>query len=178
MKIDTRIPIVNGDFYLGPLLISHAASWYEYLTDERVNRYTSWNLQNLAELEELVHFYNSGSPGGAVRFGVFSASTHELVGTVGLHSFSIKDGRAEIAYDVRPDFWRQGIARAACGTLAGLALGKWKLQRVQATLLDENIGSAKVLQRCGFEFEGVMRKYRVLRGVARDYHLYSRVVEA
>jgi len=43
-------------------------------------------------------------------------------------------------------------------------------------VLDSNVASARVLSKCGFELEGKLRSYRMVRGAPRDYWLYARVV--
>ena len=77
--------------------------------------------------------------------------------------------------------WGRGIACAACNaspppplpTLLGLrAVG---LVRVQATTLLSNARSARVLEACGFEREGLLRRYRMVRGTPGDFWIYSRL---
>jgi ribosomal-protein-alanine N-acetyltransferase len=42
--------------------------------------------------------------------------------------------------------------------------------------LRSNERSAKVLARCGFEREGLLRSYRMVRGVPGDFWIYSYIV--
>ena len=45
--------------------------------------------------------------------------------------------------------------------------------RVQATALESNVASLRVLDKCGFAFEGLLRNFRKVRGVPMDYRVYS-----
>jgi len=54
----------------------------------------------------------------------------------------------------------------------GLAL------RVQATVLDSNLASRRVLERAGFHAEGLLAAYRVVRGEPRDFWMYARTRDA
>ena len=45
---------------------------------------------------------------------------------------------------------------------------------IQATVLDTNQASVGVLERCGFEREGLLRHYRQVRGEPRDFWMYAR----
>ena len=47
------------------------------------------------------------------------------------------------------------------------------LVRIQAAAVDTNVGSQRVLDRCGFVREGMLRSYRLIRGEPRDFWKYS-----
>jgi len=47
--------------------------------------------------------------------------------------------------------------------------------RVQATVLDSNTRSARVLEKCGFQCEGLLRSFRMVRGHPRNFWIYSRL---
>jgi ribosomal-protein-alanine N-acetyltransferase len=49
------------------------------------------------------------------------------------------------------------------------------LLRVQATVLTTNTRSVRVLERCGFDREGLLRRYRLVRGAPGDFWMYSRL---
>jgi RimJ/RimL family protein N-acetyltransferase len=55
------------------------------------------------------------------------------------------------------------------------AFAELRLQRVQAVVMTTNHPSIKVLERCGFAREGLLRNYRVAHGTPRDFYMYSRV---
>ena len=50
-----------------------------------------------------------------------------------------------------------------------------QIVRTQATVTIDNSNSIKLLERCGFEREGYMKKYEVVNDHHRDYYLYARV---
>lgn len=50
-----------------------------------------------------------------------------------------------------------------------------KNSEILSAISQKPIGSAAVALRCGYECEGVLRKYFVLRGVPRDMKMFSRV---
>ena len=47
--------------------------------------------------------------------------------------------------------------------------------RIQGTVIDSNAALARVLAKCGFEYEGTLRSFRMVRGVPRDCWLCVRV---
>jgi ribosomal-protein-alanine N-acetyltransferase len=47
------------------------------------------------------------------------------------------------------------------------------LARIEAVCLPEHLASARVLQKAGMQFEGVLHSYQVWRGQPRDLHMYA-----
>lgn len=47
------------------------------------------------------------------------------------------------------------------------------LERLQALVDVENVASQKVLEKAGFQREGVLRKYVVIKGKSRDMVMFS-----
>lgn len=82
---------------------------------------------------------------------------------------------AEIGYWLARTHWGQGImtdvVRAACKH----AQSDWKLVRISALVFTFNRASARVLEKCGFQFEGLLRKHRNKNGQFLDTRLYALV---
>ena len=115
----------------------------------------------------------ASEPNTPIRFVLVPPESEVIVATVGFHTISAVSGTAEITYDVAPSHWGLGIATAACraATLWGFEAKAW--HRVQATTVLPNVRSQRVLERCGFKREGLVRNFRLVRGKPTDYWLYS-----
>ncbi|WP_088141452.1 GNAT family N-acetyltransferase [Achromobacter xylosoxidans] len=159
---------------LRPLREADAADWHEYLRDEAVTRHTSWQLDGPDTLVRLIGGYGQPSASHSLRLAIVTLDG-ALAGTIGLNEISVSARRAEIAYDVAPPYWRRGIATRACASVTAWALRELGFARIQATVLDTNVASAGVLEACGFQREGLLRRYRLVRGVSRDFWMYARV---
>ncbi|CAN0856986.1 hypothetical protein LINGRAHAP2_LOCUS6625 [Linum grandiflorum] len=48
-----------------------------------------------------------------------------------------------------------------------------ELERVEAVVDVDNVRSQRVLEKCGFAREGVMRNFYVMKGRCRDFVLFS-----
>jgi ribosomal-protein-alanine N-acetyltransferase len=138
--------------------------------------HTSWNVRSSADLSPYVWEPQAFTPSTALRFAVALRSSNELVGTAGFHTVSPENRSAEIAYDLAPSMWGKGIATHVCSVLVGWAHAHVDLVRVQAAVLESNERSARVLQRCGFQREGLLISYRQVRGRAGNFWMYSHVV--
>ena len=162
------------DLLLRPLREADAAAWHAYLRDDAVTRHTSWQLDGPDMLVRLIRGYGQPAESHSLRLAIVTADG-ALAGTIGLNEISASARRAEIAYDVAPPYWRRGIATHACEAMTAWALRELNFARIQATVLDTNVASAGVLERCGFQREGLLRRYRLVRGVSRDFWMHARV---
>ncbi len=47
--------------------------------------------------------------------------------------------------------------------------------RIQGAVLDTNAASARVLRKCRYRHEGLLRAYRMVRGTPGNFQLYARL---
>lgn len=163
---------------LRPIEAADIAVWYDYLSMPTVFEHTSWALKSATELEPHIWAPETFTPSSALRFAIALHTSGQLVGTVGFHTVSPQNMTAELAYDLAPAYWGKGIATHMCGQLVSWAHAHVSLVRVQATVLESNHRSMRVLQRLGFEHEGLLRSYRMVRGTSGNFHMYSHVLPA
>lgn len=87
------------------------------------------------------------------------------------------DNMGEISYWLAHDFNGRGIMTRALNKLTEMGFADMGLKRIQLTIDAKNIPSAAVALRCGYDCEGVLRKYFVLRGQPRDMKMFAKVAE-
>ncbi|KVM62536.1 GCN5 family acetyltransferase [Burkholderia ubonensis] len=151
-------------------------AWYAYLSNPDVVRHTSWNLRSRDDLLPPFDGFESSDPESIRRLAIVDDNAGgALVGTIGLHTVSDVNRSAEIAYDLAPSHWGRGIASAACSTVTEWAFAEYGFVRIQGVVLATNARSARVLQKCGFRYEGLLRAYRMVRGTPGDFAMYARV---
>lgn len=101
-----------------------------------------------------------------------------LAGGVGYDRFVGEKRRtAHIGYWLAPSFWGRGIATAACRMLTARAFERHDLLRLETTVYAPNRASARVLEKCGYVREGVLRNAVVKRNAIMDAYLYAKVRE-
>jgi ribosomal-protein-alanine N-acetyltransferase len=171
-----NVPDLNRPgFLVRQLKRKDLPSWYAYLSLKEVYEGTSWDLSSVSDLEPLLLEYCSERKDTALRFAVVDDQSDLLVGTIGFHSISDVNRTAEIAYDLSPAYWGKGIASAMCNALTNWGFLNLGLIRIQATVLESNVRSETVLLNCGYAFEGLLRSYRMVRGVPGDFKMYARL---
>lgn len=163
---------------LRPVELDDIPAWYEYLRLPHVVEHTSWNLADEHDLDAVVSRFNSTDAASPIRFVIEQTDSRQFAGTIGFHSIALENKTAEVGYDLHPDCWGRGIATAACKAVTNWGLRVRGFAQVQAITLKTNEKSQQVLRRCDFDFEKVLPALRLVRGVPRDFLLFSRRVVA
>ena len=98
----------------------------------------------------------------------------EAVGNIGLRmGDDIDRYAAEVWYWLGEKHWGQGIITAALRAITNYAFTEFTLTRLYAMPFAHNAGSIKVLEKVGFQREGVIRWSAVKDGVVLDKVMYS-----
>jgi ribosomal-protein-alanine N-acetyltransferase len=80
----------------------------------------------------------------------------------------------ELGYRIyKPENWGKGYMTEAVSLVVSYLFETKPVDRIQATTLPGNKGSQTVLKKCGFQFEGVLRKVIFFQGANQDLRLYS-----
>lgn len=170
----TDLPALAHELvYLRPLSRADAPAWYAYLTMPGVLEHTSWDLRSVDELMLKFDALESSDPASEVHLAIALRDSDKLVGTIGFHSVSPPNKTAEIAYDLAPGVWGRNIAPSVCAAVVNWGFLHLDAVRIQATALDSNTRSVRVLEKCGFQREGLLRNFRMVRGQPRNFWIYS-----
>lgn len=173
----TCLPTVDHELVVPRrLTASDIPRWFEYLSLPAVFEHTSWNVRSPSDLER--YSQQADDPSSLLRLAIADRLSGDMVGTIGFHTVSPENRSAELAYDLSPPWWGKGIASRMCESMVQWAHTHVGLVRVQATVLASNSRSVEVLQRCGFKREGLLRRYRMVRGRPGDFWMYSHVQDA
>lgn len=160
---------------LRALELADAPAWLAFAAEPAVQRYTSMEVRGIDDLLPVIQRGLAPEPGSPIHFAIEHRAQGVLVGVAGFHTISPLNRTAEITYSLAPALWGQGHASAVCAALSRWGFEDQGWLRIQATVLEPNIGSLKVLQHCGYRFEGRLRNFRLVRGEPREYLLYSLV---
>jgi RimJ/RimL family protein N-acetyltransferase len=112
--------------------------------------------------------------GEDVHFAIRDAG-ERLIGGIGFVEL-IQGHRAEIGYWLGKPYWGRGVMTAAVSAACQHAFARWHLVRITAHVFSFNTPSARVLEKNGFECEGLLRKHYLKNGQFLDARLYARVL--
>ncbi|MGZ3546804.1 MAG: GNAT family N-acetyltransferase [Vulcanimicrobiaceae bacterium] len=118
------------------------------------------------------------SPGEAGRFEwlVYAQRVRRALGWVSLRIPERDRSTGEIGYSIVREFRGRGIASEAVRALLGDAFESALLERVRAYCVPDNVASRRVLERIGFESDGVLPHGASVNGEVVDVlaHVMSR----
>ncbi len=106
-------------------------------------------------------------------WGIELKSEGHLIGTCGYCRWDKQHHRAEIGYDMWPDYWGQGLMPEAIQALIRYGYEKMDLNRVEATTHTENQRSQRVLEKLGFQREGILREFYCRDSIYNDQVQFS-----
>jgi ribosomal-protein-alanine N-acetyltransferase len=175
MQFDVLPLSDHPEVELRPIQADDLPVWLAYVTLPDVYQHTSWNDPTLEDLSPYIWSEAMREPAKLLRLAIASRSSGELVGTVGFHTVTPRHRSAEMAYDLSPTHRGRGIAQHVVKLVTRWAHESAQLLRVQATVLDSNLRSVRVLERAGFTREGLLRSYRLVGGVPGNFYMYSHV---
>ncbi len=105
---------------------------------------------------------------------IFRREDAELLGSITLDN--IRRGPAQAGttgYWIGKPFARQGYMREAIEALVHHAFTVLDLSRIEAGCLPENLPSRRLLESCGYKYEGVAQSYLQINGRWRNHVLYA-----
>ncbi|MNN80063.1 ribosomal-protein-L7/L12-serine acetyltransferase [compost metagenome] len=82
-------------------------------------------------------------------------SSGRIVGRANLKGIHSPHGCAEVGYRIDQRVCGQGLATQALKHLIEAARMRWELTQLVAYVYERNVGSRKVLERCGFATEAL-----------------------
>lgn len=98
----------------------------------------------------------------------------KAVGSIGaFRQSNIHARTAEAGYYIAEPYWGQGIATSAMRQLCSYLFENTDMVRIYAEPFAHNIASCRILEKCGFECEGTLRKNAEKNGVIVDMKMYS-----
>jgi RimJ/RimL family protein N-acetyltransferase len=83
---------------------------------------------------------------------------------------------AQFGYWLGEPYWDRGIMTAAARAASDYAMSRFGLVRLEARVFEWNPRSMRVLEKCGFEREGTLRKSVFKEDRVIDSVLYARVL--
>ncbi|KMN76598.1 hypothetical protein VK98_20545 [Chromobacterium sp. LK11] len=175
MNVITPPSIDLQGFSLRPMEMLDIPDWYDYLRLPEVAPHLRWELQSAADLAPLVQAYRSEEPGAPLRLAIVDDDSGGLAGSVGFDAVWPEDRSAEINFDLAPAYWGRGLGQAACQAVTAWAFAGCRLYRVQAVARDGNRRAERLLRGCGFQYEGLLRAYRQVRGEPGDFKMFARL---
>jgi ribosomal-protein-alanine N-acetyltransferase len=133
-----------------------------------------WPLQLRSEHAARRRFEENGWWDDELGVLLITDREDRILGQIVMFKAAVYQNAYEFGYRIfKPDDRGKGYMSEAVSLAAAFLFETKTIDRIQATTLPENEGSQRVLEKCGFAFEGIMRRAMFHRGRSQDLRLYS-----
>ena len=143
---------------------------FRIFSDGPMMRY--WSTTPMKERAEAVdllqRIHRQFADRSAFQWGIERKEDSELLGTCTLFAFHRANARAEIGYCLRSPHWKRGYMGEGLTVLIDYAFGSLRLHRLEADVDPANASSLRILERMGFQREGLLRERWNVGGVIAD----------
>lgn len=153
--------------------ISDAADFFEYAKSPNVGPHAGWKPhESLEETEKIIEeiFMPNDS------FAIVLKETGKMIGVIALEHDKRRPEipSKEIGYSLAEEYWGRGIMTEATKAVIEYAFTDKKLDVLAICTSRVNERSARVIEKCGFTYEGITRRcYLTYEDIPRDSRAYS-----
>jgi len=176
-----KFPVLETkNLILRQLTEDDANDVFNYFSKDDVFKYYNLNkFTKLKQAERLIkHFNKQFFYSKHIRWGISLKKNNKIIGSCGYHhcDFNVLqkfDYKAEIGYELTPEYWRKGIMTEALKEIIKYGFKELKLNRIEALIIPENIASRKLVEKVGFIEEGLLKEYRFENNIFNDYCIYA-----
>lgn len=157
MEIPT---LTTGDISLRTIDERDIAALFSLFSHEKVVRFMDIEkFVNVSEAVQLISFFREKlASGEGMRWAITINGRNELIGTCGFHHINRTHYKMELGYDLLPSYWGKGIMTNSIHRLLQYGFEELQMNRIEAYVDPANINSYRLLQRLGFEQEGLVRE--------------------
>ncbi|MHA6261384.1 GNAT family N-acetyltransferase [Sporosarcina sp. CAU 1771] len=171
-----EFPVLETDrLILRQVTNDDAKNLLTYFSDTDVVKY--YGLEPFKSIDEAldeISWYKSiFEKGTGIRWGISLKGSDKIIGSCGFFNKVVEHSRTEIGYELSKEYWGKGIAGEALESVVKYGFQNLQLERIEALLEPANLASLKLLDKMGFEREGLLRHYEFTCGKFDDLYIYS-----
>lgn len=107
------------------------------------------------------------------RWAVILKETGSCIGQTAYFLVDAHNHFAEIEYCIGTEFQNRGYATEAAKAVIDYGFSEIGLHKVQICRRSDNVRSARVIEKCGFRFDGALRDFFFFKGKYVDRLYYS-----
>ena len=173
---DLRTPRLR----LRKLTMRDAADIYRYSRDPEVARHVLWDAHrsigdSRAYLRYMLRRYRSHEP---ASWGIELMETGQIIGTIGFMWVQEDNAAAEVGYSLSRDHWGKGYMTEALRAVIQYGFDVIGLHKVQICVRPSNTPSRKVIEKCGFVYEGNLRDYFLMPDGTFEDRMYFSILKS
>ena len=150
-----------------------AQDLYDYAKNPNVGPIAGWAPhKNVEESEMIIREMFMPVEAWAIRL----KGQDKVIGTIALEydKYRPESNSREIGYSLAEEHWKHGYMTEAAKEVMKFAFDELGLDQIGICTGEVNKRSQRVIEKCGFKYEGTIRRtYKVFDGTCRDSLVFS-----
>lgn len=177
MKFPKKFPEIRVSKYLlRETKKSDAKFYFIFLTDAQTIKHTSYDVRNIAEIENWVKNYKKQfKENKQICWTIEDTETGKVIGQINIFDIQSQHDKGEIGYFLSRSYWGKGLMTMIMAEVMKYVFRDFKIKRLQAIVTEKNLGSRKLLIKNNFIKEGHLRNFKRCRGEFFNFDIYSRI---
>ena len=134
-------------------------------------------LKTRQEIKEKIAFLLDGTANNKwITWMITQKGSNQMIGSICLWNIDPENYRAEIGYELHPNFQGLGIMGESVKAVLQYGFNEMGLHSVEGSTMPSNIQSIKVMERAGFVREAYFKEVEFFEGKFWDRVVYSKLV--
>ncbi|MGF7144559.1 putative acetyltransferase [Anaerotaenia torta] len=147
--------------------------FYEYAKSPKVGPNAGWPPHNNKEESRKIldRFMEEDEV-----WAIVLKEKNKLIGSIGLHHDRLRSANEVLmlGYVLSDEYWGQGLMTEACHAVISFAFESLGIQLLTVHYYAHNLRSRRVIEKCGFQYEGTLRRCaKLYDGSIHDLVCYS-----
>ncbi|MFA5805745.1 MAG: GNAT family protein [Melioribacteraceae bacterium] len=172
----TEIPIIETErLILRKITVDDVNDIFEYASIPDVTIFVLWathktKLDSINFVKFADEQFNNNI---SLIWGIVIKSEKKLIGSIELRGWNTIHKCGDVGYTISKKYWNKGYVSEAMKAVIKFGFEILHLNRIEAHCEEENIGSWKVIVKCGMKYEGTLREKVFIKERFRSMKMYS-----
>lgn len=155
--------------------LNDASLLFQLRSDDSVMKYMAKEvILTIDEARKIIQDnLNAFWKGESIYWAIALKDKDDFIGAGGYWRWAKQHFRAEIGFQLLPEYWRQGYMKEALESMIPFGFDQMGLHRIEADVDPRNIASIKLLEKLKFRKEGHFKENIHFKGQYLDSMIYS-----
>ncbi len=167
----TQKPVIQtGRLTLRPMTVEDAPALRKWMGDESIYKYWGKKPSKAEKNPELL-FEKEEKPTKSFHLGIELKECGEVIGDIWVYLIE-QDRMASVAIRLSREYHGLGLGTEALSAMTNFCFEKTQLQRLWTEVDVGNVASCRILEKCGYQREGLIRQGKMVNTWC-DYYIYG-----
>lgn len=150
-----------------------------WASQDEVTKYLMWPTHSSVEVsQEILNLWiDNNNNNNFYQWAIVPKYLNEPIGTISVVNINENIKKVHIGYSIGKEYWSKGYTSEAFMEVIKFLFEEINVNRIEARFDPRNIGSGKVMEKCGLVYEGTLRQSDFTNSGICDASYYSVLAE-